>query len=317
MLSRVPQYDLFGVTESCAAIPNPIIAPVSARVFHDRLYAGDVLRFAGLPEMRAIVTFTRGFLEDAFRPHDPTEIHRHLASADLVENARTCSRAYSRSREVTELWRALFEAVGLDPAAVARDRLYLRFQPPAPPDDATPGMRGVSTVAFHRDTWGTNLYAQVNWWAPVYPITAGRTVAIYPTLWSEPVANSSAEFDIGAAIASNRRPGSTPVEPIPHLDEDVSQEPAVPVVVDPGTIVTFSSAHAHAGVPNHTGVTRISLETRTLWIEDFLAGKGAPNIDGHARYMSPGLFRRLSDGTKLDHLLGLNPVEPYVRQGSA
>jgi hypothetical protein len=45
---------------------------------------------------------------------------------------------------------------------------------------------------FHRDTWGTNLYAQVNWWAPVYPITAGRTVALYPTLWSRPVANTSA-----------------------------------------------------------------------------------------------------------------------------
>lgn len=297
------------------AVPTAVSAPVAPRALHDRLYGGDVLHFTDLPQMRAIVSFTRSFLEDAFRPHAPTDIHHHVTHADLVEIAQARSREYGRSGEVKRLWRALFEAVGLDPEAVARDRLFLRFQPPQPAGDATRAARGVSTVRFHRDTWGTNLYAQVNWWAPVYPITAGRTFAIYPTLWSTPVANTSAEFDIGAAIPGTRQGGraAAAVDPIPHLTEDISRQPAVPIVIDPGTVVTFSSAHAHAGVPNHTGVTRISLETRTLSIEDFLAGKGAPNVDGEARFMSPGLFRRLSDGEKLERILGLREVEPYVR----
>jgi hypothetical protein len=298
-------------------IPAPVSAPLAPRALHDRIYAGDVLQFIALPEMWEIVSYARSFLEDAFHPHDPTEIHHHLSPSELSDIARACSRDYSRSAEVKRLWRSLFEAIGLDLSSVARDRLYLRFQPPESVGEAARG-RGVSTVRFHRDTWGTNLYAQVNWWAPVYPITAGRTVAIYPTLWSKEVANTSSEFDIGAAIASNRRPGTgSTVDPIPHLSEDISQEPAVPVVIDPGAIVTFASAHAHAGVPNHTGVTRISLETRTLWIDDFLAGRGAPNVDGNARFMSPGLFRRLSDEAKLEHVLGTREIEPYVRRGSA
>jgi hypothetical protein len=296
--------------------PIPVSAPVSPRALHDRLYAGDVLEFTPMPAMQEIVSFTRGFLEEEFQPHDPTEIHHYLPRAELNEAARARSRAYNRSEEAKRLWRELFEAIGLDPEALARDRLYVRFQPPEQPD-ASPPERGVSTVRFHRDTWGTNLYAQVNWWAPVYPITAGRTVALYPTLWSKPVANTSAEFDIGAAIASHRRPGSAPaVDPLPHLSEDVSWEPAIPVVIDPGSILTFSSAHAHAGVPNNTGITRISLETRTLWIEDVRLGKGAPNIDGDGRFMSPGLFRRLNDEAKLEQVLGLKEVEPYVRSGS-
>jgi len=302
------------VSDAMNAIPTPASAPLAPRALHDRIYAGAVLQFTELAEMRGIVAYTRSFLEETFHPYAPTEINHHLSHSELSDIARACSRDYSRSAEVKRLWRSLFEAVGLDLSSVARDRLYLRFQPPEPVGEATRG-RGVSTVRFHRDTWGTNLYAQVNWWAPVYPITAGRTVAIYPTLWSKAVANTSAEFDIGAAIASNRRPGAgSTVDPIPHLNEDVSQEPAVPVVIDPGAIVTFSSAHAHAGVPNHTGVTRISLETRTLWIDDFLAGRGAPNVDGNASSMSPGLFRRLSDEAKLEHVLGIREIEPYARR---
>ncbi len=32
--------------------------------------------------------------------------------------------------EIKHLWQALLTEVGLDPAATARDRLILRFQPP-------------------------------------------------------------------------------------------------------------------------------------------------------------------------------------------
>lgn len=287
----------------------PVSVPLVPRVMHDRLYGGEVLHFDDLPQMGEIVALTRSFLEDAFRPYAPTDMHRHLASAEFAEVARSRSREYGRLGEVKRLWRALFEAVGLEPGELARDRLYLRFQPP---EDASRGLRGVSTVGFHRDTWGTNLYAQVNWWAPVYPITPDRTVALYPTLWSRPVANTSAEFDISAAIVADRQAGrSAPVDSVPHPREDVSGEPPVPVVIDPGTVITFSSAHAHAGVPNRTGVTRISLETRTLWIPDVLSGAGAPNVDGDAPLMAPGLFRRLSDGAKLDELLGMRRFEAY------
>jgi hypothetical protein len=96
------------------------------------------------------------------------------------------------------------------------------------------------------------------------------------------------------------------------LLEDVPPELAVPVVIQPGTLIAFSAAHAHTGVPNYTGLTRISLETRTLSIEDFCAGRGAPNVDGHAPWMSPGLFRRVTDGVKLPELVAVQELEPMV-----
>ena len=174
--------------------------PRPAREFHDRIYAGEILRLDGLAQQARIVAFTQQFLEERFHPHVPVEIHRHLAHEEQVERFAAATRAYARSDEVKRLWRELFATIGLDPAATVRDRLHLRFQPHQPPDAALVRTRSTATVRFHRDTWGTNLYAQVNWWAPVYPLTAGRTMAMYPQLWSKPLRNSSPIFDFAKVL---------------------------------------------------------------------------------------------------------------------
>ena len=170
--------------------------PCPVREFHDRIYAGEILRLDGLAQQSRVVTFTRQFLEDRFHPYVPVEIHRHLSHEQQVEQFAAATRDYARCAEVKRLWCDLFAAVGLDPGATVRDRLHLRFQPHQSPDAPVVRTRSTATVRFHRDTWGTNLYAQVNWWAPVYAITAGRTMALYPQLWAKPLRNSSPGFDL-------------------------------------------------------------------------------------------------------------------------
>jgi hypothetical protein len=64
---------------------SPFAVPVSPRDFHDRIYGGEIARFAGLAPMGDLVAFTRGMLEDAFAPHAPVEIHRHLSHARQTE----------------------------------------------------------------------------------------------------------------------------------------------------------------------------------------------------------------------------------------
>ncbi|MDH4984288.1 hypothetical protein QEZ47_01640 [Aminobacter anthyllidis] len=285
------------------------------RMFHDRIYAGDVLRFGALVQMRELVSFTQAFLEDAFAPFAPTEIHRHLSHQEQTESFAQRQRDFARSPKVRLLWRNVFEACGLDAQGLARDALYLRFQPHQDPGTVVPRARTTATIAFHRDTWGSNLYAQTNWWAPVYDIDEGRTFAIYPSLWDRPVANTSADFDLSALLERSKSGGRNAVDAdaaIPHLTEELEVSDATPVVIAPGEIIAFSSAHAHAGVPNSTGLTRISLETRTLWIDDVRSGRGAPNVDGFARWMSPGMFRRVSDETPLHEILGMNRIERFA-----
>ena len=101
-------------------------------------------------------------------------------------------------------------------------------------------------------------------------------------------------------------------ETVPRLLQEVDPADAMPVVIEPGQVIAFSSQHAHAGVPNHTDLTRISLDTRTLRLSDQLAGRGARNVDGRARWMAFGLFRRVSDGKPLADALGVEAMVPFT-----
>ena len=159
----------------------------------------------------------------------------------------------------------------------------LRFQTHSDAGTILQWARSTATVGFHRDTWGPNLAAQGElWWAPVWPTPLdGRTFAIHPALWDVPIENNSAEFDLADVMQRLRTaPGTLgPGQLAPRPLRPVDAEGGVPVVIEPGEIIAFSSAHAHVGVPNHTGFTRVSLETRTVSIADVRAGRGAPNID--------------------------------------
>lgn len=295
---------------------SPLALPGTARHFHDRVYAGDILLVADLPAMTALVEFTRAFLEDALHPWLPQHIHRHLNHEQQTVLFAKCQNEFARSAEIKRLWHAVIEQLGLTPESLACDRLHLRFQPHREPEPFTPRARTTATIAFHRDTWGSNMYAQTNWWAPVYPITAGRTFALYPSLWQRPLLNSSVTFDMRAILQRSHQDGRNAVdadEAIPHLLEVIDSEEGIAVEIEPGSLIAFSGAHAHAGVGNCTGLTRISFETRSVLIADVMAGLGALNIDGYAPWQTPGLFRRMSDGLRLSEVLGCGVIERYSR----
>ena len=293
---------------------SSLVLPSNARQFHDRIYAGEILRLDALQPMATLVEYAREFLEDALHPWPPQQIHRHLNHREQTERFAKWQNDFAGSAEIQQRWRDVVESLGMAPDALACDRLHLRFQPHREPEQVAPRARTTATIAFHRDTWGSNIYAQTNWWAPIYPITTGRTVALYPDLWQRPLLNSSADFDMRAILQRSHRDGRNAVdadEAIPHLLEAIAAQEGIAVDIAPGSLLAFSGAHAHAGVGNHTGLTRLSFETRSILIEDLMAGVGAPNIDGHAPWQTLGLFRRMSDAKRLNEILGCGFIEPY------
>ena len=198
------------------------------------------------------------------------------------------------------LFRAALEHVGVDTERCTWDALYLRLQLPGGRDDA-----GSGTLGFHRDTWSSNVYAQLNWWTPIYPITAERTIAFFPAYWSRPIANTSAEWDLEEIRAQRRgaRPGKKPIPIVPEPSEPVDASSELRIVIEPADLLCFSGAHAHASVPNTSGITRVSVETRTVNVDDLGRDRGAPKVDGRAPRVAIDWFRRISDGEPLPVLL--------------
>jgi hypothetical protein len=45
--------------------------------------------------------------------------------------------------------------------------------------------REASRISSHRDTWGTNIHQQINWWAPISSISETNTMIFYPDYFSK------------------------------------------------------------------------------------------------------------------------------------
>lgn len=198
--------------------------------------------------------------------------------------------------EVTALFRAGLEHVGVDASRSYWDSLYLRVVPPVDPGAG----RQIGRIGPHRDTWSSNVPQQTNWWTTIYSLASERTVAFYPEYWSRPIANTSAEWDLDE-IRSRRRSGE-PDEDLPIVpqpSEPVNTSSELRVVIEPGDLLCFSGAHLHASVPNVSERARVSVELRTVNLDDLAGGRGAPEIDGRAPRVPLEWFRSMEDGSPL------------------
>jgi hypothetical protein len=195
---------------------------------------------------------------------------------------------------VRELVGAALEGAGVDPERTYWDKIHLRIVPPAAGDGQT------GTIGVHRDTWGSNVLSQTNWWLPIRPLAAERTIAFYPSYWSRPMENTSASWNLDE-IRERRRGGERDedIPIVPEPTEPVDTESELRIVIEPGDLLCFSGAHLHASVPNTTAETRCSIELRTVNAEDFARGRGAPDLDGRAPQVPLEWFRSMADGRPL------------------
>jgi hypothetical protein len=235
----------------------------------------------------------------AFAPHDPLRAHGALDPAAYTDIAEALIAAFQRDDEVRSLFRAMFTDAGVDTGRVYWDKLRLRIQPPG----ISHMSRHVRNLPAHRDSWGSNLLAQINWWAPIYPLTALRTLVLYPAHWQTPIANTSAAWDYEALRRAHRQEnrqtgGDYPLLPV--ASGEIDRADAWPAVIEPGALLCFSGAHLHASIPNSTDVARFNIETRTVSLDDLIAHRGAPDLDHAAPRRPLEWFTRIDDGAALD-----------------
>ena len=242
------------------------------------IFRGDLLVFKRVPALVEVAV-----VGDELVPDAPSE-------AEIDE----LKERFRRDPRVDRLMRFALEQVGVAAARTYWDPPRLRIVPPA-------AGREVGTIGFHRDTWGSNVLAQTNWWLPLRPLTDERTIAFYPEYWSKPIANTSAGWDL-AAIRERRRAGE-PIDDLPTVPvptEPPATDSELRMVVEPGDLLCFSGAHLHASVPNASGGTRVSVELRTVNRDDLERGRGAPDLDGRAPETPFHWFRSMLDGTPLN-----------------
>jgi len=265
------------------------------------IYGGAILVFKQVPALTRLVRLCRQMLTDTFPGAAPVHAQTVFPVDRYIPLVDDLQQRFNRDPEVKTLLCEALEHVGVVCSRTYWDRIHLRVVPYG----GTHSGYQTRTLHHHRDTWASNVYQQVNWWTPVYTLTAERTIALYPRYWSTAIENSSASWDLTelrrakqAAAAKHLSGFDYPVVARPLEPVDTSDE--LPVVIQPGDLLGFSAAHLHATVPNTTDVARFSIEFRTVSVEDFLWGRGAPNVDGRAPYVASSWFRHMLTGSGLD-----------------
>ncbi len=259
--------------------------PVDDHRRGELLFDGALLIFPRLPGLGAFRDRVADLIRERFGDIDPETAHDSLGSDELDAAIADLRVAVGKDPAARELVLTALANSGVDLEDTYWDRVNLRLFPPG----SAHARRG---TGWHRDTWGSNIAAQTNWWTPIFPITVERTISFAPDLWQEPVANSSADWSPAAA-----RQKTVPM--IPEPVEAIRDTADMPVVVQPGDMLCFSAAQLHRTVPNRTPLARFSVEVRTVSGADVRAGRGAPNVDSDTPEIHYRWFRHVVDGERL------------------
>lgn len=243
---------------------------VSPQSLGRALFEGRLVVFENLPAVGKLTRRARTILSDVFATDDPPAAENRLSAPAFRRLALEARKVIGRDETIARQWRDTLASIGYLPEDTWLDRIRLRAVP-SRDDIDHPRLQALPP---HRDTWGSGIAAQVNWWLPLYPLSDTRTMLLWPAAFRHPVANDSADW----SFAEFRR-GSTAEYPLLPVARESPPAPALPVSIAPGQLLAFSAAHLHGGVRDASGTTRFGIDSRTVWDPDRRAGRGAPNVD--------------------------------------
>ncbi|KFN43130.1 hypothetical protein [Arenimonas oryziterrae] len=265
-----------------------------------RLFEGALLVHTPRDATAALADHAIALITEMLSAEDPERAQFALPVDQFIAKVGPLKSRFTNDLQTKKLVREVLIAFGCDLETTYFDVPRLRVVPHGGYLSS-----GVSyAYKAHRDIWYASPTAQVNWWMPVFEVTAERAMSFFPEYWDRPVENSSADFDygewcrVGRTMASSQVTEDTRKHPLPLAPVETRSE--LRIAGTKGDAILFSAAHLHSTAPNQSGLTRFSIDFRTVNLADLEAGRGAANIDSRATGTTLGDFLRASDFEPLD-----------------
>jgi hypothetical protein len=243
------------------------------------LYDGQLIVRSSSLASAALVRHAKTMIQEAFSGMDPRMAQYDLSVEEFVARFAPLKTAFIHDPRSKECLRAMLAEAHCDPDETYIDVPRLRV--------ATSDGYLTSGVAYahhpHRDTWYSAPMAQVNWWMPIFDYDSSAGMAFHPRYWDRGVRNGSPAFDYyrwnseGRAQARLHVRSDTRVQP--KSEEPLELQPEIRVIPRAGGTVMFSAAQLHSTSRNASGMSRWSVDFRTVNLPDVVARRGAPNVD--------------------------------------
>ncbi len=199
-------------------------------------------------------------------------------------------------KTLKDLFKSFLTDIGFNKGKTYWDKFVVRIAPAS--DKFKP--RENSRIGIHRDTWGTNIHQQINWWAPINDLDVKNTLIFYPDYFSKKVRNSTASWDLNVYL-EKRKQNDFSYPSAPELLESLATDiKTLPITIEPGEILCFSGSHLHSSTKEKSLKTRFSYEIRTVCMDDIESNIQAPNIDCDLKWQFPKIFRHVETNSQLE-----------------
>jgi hypothetical protein len=147
--------------------------PLDDRRRSELVFGGDLLLFPSVPGLDRFRDHVDGLIRSTLGDAEPVSAQFRLPRDEYLDRVADVQRLVRNDTVARGLLLDALRAAGVELATAYWDWVYLRVLPHG--SDHTTA--GTTTTGWHRDTWSSNVYAQINWWTPIYPVTPGRTIA--------------------------------------------------------------------------------------------------------------------------------------------
>jgi hypothetical protein len=181
----------------------------------ERLYRGDIFVYSPRPSTKALTDFARQLIEEAFAPLAPERAQFDLPVERFVEIVAPLKPRFIHRPQTLTLLRAVLGDLAGELEGIYFDVPRMRV---ATSDNYLNA--GVAYVLHpHRDIWYGSPACQLNWWLPVFPYESESSFGFYQRYWSEPVPNSSSDYNhyewnkVGRANAARQINADTRKQP--------------------------------------------------------------------------------------------------------
>ena len=246
----------------------------------EMLFQGVLFVYSPNQASLTLCEFAKELIKEHFQGMDPLTAQHEMDVDEYAAILGKLKPTFIHHPESKRLVRRLLESHGVDTELTYCDVPKMR--------SSTSNGYLTTGIAYawhpHRDTWYSAPMAQINWWTPIYPIAQDNCMAFHPQYFSQAVKNTSSGYNYyvwntkyrGAVVTKLTK---TDNRPLPRASEPLQLEPQIKVVCPVGGLVLFSGQHMHSSVPNTSGVTRFSIDFRTVHQFDLEQERGAPNVD--------------------------------------
>lgn len=273
-----------------------MIEPISKigdlKKFKEEIYSGRIFSFKKNSISLNLVAEIKNLISTSYEgPLDNFhhfEKHEDL-SVKLINELKN-------QKTLKDLFKSFLTDIGFNQGKTYWDKFVVRIAPAS--DKFKP--RENSRIGIHRDTWGTNIHQQINWWAPINDLDVKNTLIFYPDYFSKKVRNSTASWDLNVYL-EKRKQNDFSYPSAPELLESLATDIKIlPITIEPGEILCFSGSHLHSSTKEKSLKTRFSYEIRTVCMDDIESNIQAPNIDCDLKWQFPKIFRHVETNSQLE-----------------